>query len=144
MRIEAITRKFQTPAQLYALIVGVWFILNGVLSLIGDANFGTGDNVHGNAFGLAPTNGWHGLFHLVPGLIGVAIARNRVGSLIYAFAVGGIYVAAAFSGLFENNIAFGLIITDVTGNFVHLAEGLTGLVSGALTVAWRSRLKSTV
>jgi hypothetical protein len=125
----------KTPAQIAALALGAWWTLNGVAAFIGDANFAVG-NVHGEASLLGydvPVNGWHALFHLVPGLVGLAVATRPEPSRLYALAAGAFYLVAAASGFMAGGTSLGVIQTDTFGNAVHAVEGLVALTAGIVS-----------
>ena len=69
--------------------------MNGIGALFIDSNLAT-DSVHGagNAFGLVTitVNGWHAVFHLLPGLLGIAVASRPRAALAYALGVGTMYI----------------------------------------------------
>jgi Domain of unknown function (DUF4383) len=127
--------RFRTPAQVLALVFGVWWISNGVAGFISDGNFATG-NVHGAGHLLGLTiavNGWHSLFHLSTGLLGLAVASRAEPARIYALGMGALYLVVATWGLAVGDSALGVIAVDTFGSFVHGAEGLVALTAGLMT-----------
>jgi Domain of unknown function (DUF4383) len=131
-------RASWSPAQIGSLVIGVWWTVNGIGAFFIDANFGTG-HVHGGGevLGLAPitANGWHALFHLLPGLVGIAVASRRRAALAYTIATGAIYIVAGSWGLLAGGSALGAIAVDAAGDFVHVIEGVITLTAGLLTLA---------
>jgi uncharacterized protein DUF4383 len=127
----------RTPAQIGALLMGVWWTTNGVGALILDPNLAT-SHVHGGGelFGLVAitANGWHALFHLVPGLLGIAAARRARGALAYTLGAGAIYILAGSWGLVAGGSSLGPIAVDRPGDAVHLVEGLIVFASGLFTL----------
>ena len=67
----------RTPAQLYALLVGVVVLVVGVLGFIADATFGAGSDVDGSDFIIFEVNGWHNIVYILSGLLGLALWRTR-------------------------------------------------------------------
>jgi Domain of unknown function (DUF4383) len=127
-----------TPAQLAALVMGVWWTSNGIGALFIDSNLATG-HVHGSGSLLGLTtitaNGWHALFHLVPGLAGIAVAARPRAALAYALGAGALYVVIGGWGLLAGGNSLGLIAVDAPGDAVHIAEGLIAFSAGLLTLA---------
>jgi hypothetical protein len=68
-------------AQATALVFGLWWTVNGIGALLIDPNFSTG-HVHGSGplLGIVTitANGWHGLFHLLTGVAGMARPNDGV------------------------------------------------------------------
>jgi hypothetical protein len=127
-----------TPAQLAALVAGVWWTSNGIGALFIDSNFVTA-HVHGGGTLLGAVsitaNGWHALFHLLPGLAGIAVAPRRRASLIYTLVAGALYVVIGGCGLLIGGSALGVIAVDAPGDIVHIAEGVIVLSAGLITLA---------
>jgi hypothetical protein len=128
--------RSKTPAQLVALYIGLWWTSNGIaVFAIGDSNFATG-NVHGatDLLGLTiEVNGWHGLFHLIPGLVGIAAAWRAQAARTYLLAVAGLYFVTAGWGLIAGKTALGVMSVDTFGSFVHAGEGLIALTGALLS-----------
>src|SRR2546430_17309952 len=85
-------RESRSSAQIAALVVGVWWTTNGIGAFLIDPNLATG-HVHGGGelFGLSiDVNGWHALFHLLPGLVGIAAARRPASALVYTLTAGAV------------------------------------------------------
>lgn len=124
-----------TPAQIAALVFGVWWIGNGLtVFLATQSNFsalaGNG-TVHVLGISIA-VNGWHGLLHLSTGLAGIAVCRHPIYARGYALIVGLLYLTAALCGLFIGDTVFGVIRVDEFGSADHAVEGVLMLA------AWRS------
>ena len=125
----------RTAAQLVALYIGLWWTSNGILTFVtGDTNFAVG-NVHGSAdlLGLnIAVNGWHGLFHLLTGLAGIAVFARPEAARMYLFAVAGLYLVVAGWGLAGGD-ALGVMSVDVFGSLVHAGEGVIALTAAVLS-----------
>ena len=124
------------PVQVASLAVGLWWVANGIGALLLDPNLSVG-RVHGSGqlLGLEITaNGWHGLFHLLPGLLGIAAAWRPRPALAYLLVAGGLYIAVGGWGLIAGGASVGLIAVDGTGDLVHLIEGLVAFSAGVLTL----------
>ena len=130
-------RASWSVAQAASLVFGVWWIVNGVGALLIDPNFATG-HVHGSGGVLGvvtiTANGWHALFHLLPGIVGVVVARRPDASLVFALAVGALYMVVGVVGLIVGGSTLGVIAVDSSGDVVHIAEGAIVLAAGLLTL----------
>jgi NhaP-type Na+/H+ and K+/H+ antiporter len=88
-------------------------------------------------------NGWHALFHLLPGLTGIAVASRPRASLAYALGFGALYVVVGAIGLLAGGDSLGPIAVDASGDVVHIAEGAIVLAAG-LATAMNSRVVASV
>jgi hypothetical protein len=131
-----------SPAQIVSLVIGVWWTTNGIGALLIDPNFATG-HVHGGGevLGLVSitANGWHALFHLLPGLLGIAVARRPRAALAYVLGAGGVYIVAGSWGFLAGGSSLGVIAVDAPGDVVHVTEGLIALCAGLLTLMVRAQ-----
>lgn len=124
-----------TPAQLYATIVGAALVILGILGFFYEASFDTG--VPGirssDALGVLTVNGWHNLFHLAAGLLGLATAASGA-ARPYALGFGLLFVVVAIWGFADaDDVILSLMPVNATGNLLHLVLGLLGLGAGAAT-----------
>jgi hypothetical protein len=133
----------RSPAQITALLIGVWWTTNGIGALLLDPNLAT-SRVHGGGelFGLITitANGWHALFHLVPGLLGIAVAGRARAALVYTLGAGAIYIVAGTWGLIAGGTSLGVIAVDRPGDVVHLFEGVITFAAGLLTLRGQPRI----
>jgi Domain of unknown function (DUF4383) len=127
----------RSPAQIAALLIGVWWTTNGIGAFLLDPNFATGP-VHGGGelFGVITitANGWHALFHLVPGLLGIAVASRARAALAYTVGAGALYIVVGTWGLIAGGSTLGVIAVDGPGDVVHLIEGLITFAAGLFTL----------
>jgi hypothetical protein len=126
-----------SPAQLYATVAGAVLVILGILGFFYEASFDTG--VPGvrssDVLGILAVNGWHNLFHVVVGLIGLAAATSRA-ARTYALGFGLLLVVVAIWGfLAADDVILSLMPVDAAGNVLHLVLGLLGLGAGAATPA---------
>jgi hypothetical protein len=122
------------PVQVASLVVGLWWVANGIGAFLIDPNFSIG-RVHGSGGVLGAevtANGWHGLFHLLPGIVGIAAAWRPRTALAYLLAAGALYIAVGAWGLIAGGASVGLIAVDRAGDVVHLIEGLIAFTAGVL------------
>ena len=132
----------RSPAQIASLVLGAWWTINGIGALVLDANLATG-HVHGGGevFGLVAitVNGWHALFHLLPGLLGIAVASRPRAALAYTLGVGALYIVVGAWGLLAGGASLGVIAVDSPGDGVHVFEGAVALAAGLWTVGQSRR-----
>jgi hypothetical protein len=121
-----------TPAQVAALVFGVWWLGNGLtVFLATQSNFGalTEDGtVHSLGISIA-VNGWHGLFYLSTGVAGIVLCWSPRGARAYALIVGLLYLAAALCGLLIGDVVFGVIRVDEFGSVDHAVESVVLLAA---------------
>lgn len=127
-----------SPARLYATLIGGILVLAGVLGFFYNGHFGSGSDTFGgdqsvNVLGILAVNGWHNVFHLATGLVGLALARHAARE--YALAVGLLYVVLTIYGfaLGSGHNLLGIVPVNTEDNFLHLLLGVLGLGAGAAT-----------
>jgi hypothetical protein len=108
----------RTPAQAYALLVGLALLLGGAVGFLYTAAFGAPGETS-KVLGLLEVNGWHNLVHVVSGVLGLAVARSPSASRTYAGAFGLTYLVVAIWGL-----TLGTSGTILTFLPVNLADDL--------------------
>lgn len=116
-----------TPAQIAALVFGVWWIGNGLtVFLATQATFAAlTQNGTVQVLGISiAVDGWHGLLHLSTGIAGVAVCWRPSAARAYALIVGLLYLTAALWGLFIGDSVFGVIRVDELGSADHAVEGI--------------------
>lgn len=119
-----------------AFVMAVWFTSNGPVALIIFPDF----SLHPmhcrtiEVLGFLPVtvNGWHAMFHLFTGLIGLLLVRSRSGAIAWAFFIAVLYITVAFVGLAGGDNVVGMLAVDTVGNWVHFIEGFSMLVLGVL------------
>jgi hypothetical protein len=136
--VSAARLRQWTPAQVAAAFFGLFWALDGISALssgsVSISSLGAHEQV--SLFGVSiAVNGWHGVFHLLTGLGGIAVCFRPGASRIYAITVGPLYLVAAFWGLLLSGPAFGLIDVDVFGSLVHAVEGAVMLSAGLLSAS---------
>jgi hypothetical protein len=127
-----------SPARLYATLVGGTLVIAGLLGFFYNGHFGSGNDVFGDdrsvdVLGILTVNGWHNLFHLATGLLGLAVAGYAARQ--YALGLGLLYLVLAVYGfvLGSGHNLLGIIPVNTEDNFLHLLLGLLGLGAGAAT-----------
>lgn len=108
-------------------MIGVWWTTNGIGTFLIDWNFATG-HLHGRreVFGVVTVtaNAWHAVFHLVPGLLWIAVSnRSSSGTGMHAHCWSHLRRRRQLgAGGGENSL--GVIAVDTPCDIVHSTEGL--------------------
>ncbi len=132
-----VTAVRRSPTQMLAFVMAVWFTSNGPFALIIFPDFSLHPmhcrTIEVLGFLRVTVNGWHALFHLFTGLIGLLLVRTRAGAIAWAFFIAVLYITVAFLGLAAGgNNVFGMLAVDTFGSWVHFIEGFSMLVLGVL------------
>lgn len=136
-----------SPAQLYALVFGVVLVALGIAGFFWSASFATGTGAgveQGFVLGILAVNGWHNVVHVVTGLVGLAVARDRAASRAYALGLGVLYLVITLLGFIAttNDTLLGLVAINLEENILHLVIGMAG-VAAALATPSSPRERST-
>lgn len=126
-----------SPTQVAAFLMAAWFTSNGPVALVIYPNF----SMHPmqsrtiELLGFIPVtvNGWHALFHLITGVVGLFCMSTRSAAATWAGVTAVVYAAAGILGLMGGTSVCGMMAVDTFGNWVHLFEALilTGIVAHA-------------
>jgi hypothetical protein len=119
----------RTPAQLFALVFGVVYLLVGVVGFFvtGFDNFAEKDPAKIVVFSVNPL---HNLVHIVIGLVWIASSRTASAARAANLGIGIAYLALAVIGLLElNNLGF--LANNTADNWLHLVTGLLAVFFGA-------------
>jgi hypothetical protein len=121
-----------SPARLYATLVGGALVVAGIVGFFYSASFGSPGGVD-EALGVLSVNGWHNLFHIGTGAVGLIVANRSARG--YALWLGGAYVALAVWGFILGGDATILGFFPVNGgdDVLHLVLGLLGLAAAIAT-----------
>ncbi len=128
----------RSPAQVFALVIGLTLVVAGIAGFFYNASFDTGDDLPRDAvIGILDVNGWHNLFHIATGVVGLALARTYDGGRLFALAGGGLYLVVAVVGFItgDGGEILGLIPVNTEDNLLHLLIGIAGLGAGLATPA---------
>ncbi len=138
-------RVRSSPTQVAAFLMAAWFTSNGPVALLIYPNF----SMHPmqsrtiELLGFIPVtvNGWHALFHLITGVVGLFCVRTPATAARYAGVTALVYAATGVLGLIGGTSVCGMMAVDTFGNWVHIFEALilTGIVAHA---AYTRRAKS--
>jgi Domain of unknown function (DUF4383) len=128
----------RSPAQVFALVIGLTLVVAGIAGFFYNASFSTGDDLPRDAvIGILDVNGWHNVVHIATGVVGLALAGSYGGARGYALAVGVVYLLVAALGFAagDGEEIFSLIPVNTEDNLLHLLIGISGLAAGLLTPA---------
>lgn len=128
-----------TPVQQAAMIVGVVFLLVGVLGFIPGITTDYGSmefaEHHSEAklLGLFQVSILHNLVHLLFGLAGLAMARAAATARTFLIGGGIVYLALWLYGLLiDHDSAANFVPLNTAGNWLHFALGLGMIALGLL------------
>ena len=64
----------RSPAQVYALVIGLTLVVAGIVGFFYSASFSTGDGAERDAvLGILDVNGWHNIVHIASGAVGLLV-----------------------------------------------------------------------
>jgi hypothetical protein len=128
----------RSPAQVFALVIGLTLVVAGIAGFFYNASFGTGDGTERDAvLGILDVNGWHNVVHIASGVLGLAVAGSYGGARVYAIGLGVVYLLIALLGFVAGNgdEIFNLIPVNTEDNVLHLLIGIAGIGAGLATPA---------
>jgi hypothetical protein len=128
----------RSPAQIYALVIGITLVAAGILGFFYNASFGTGDGTERDAvLGILDVNGWHNVVHVASGAVGLAVFASYSGARLYALGFGAVYLLVAALGFIagDGDEIFNLIPVNTADNVLHLLIGIAGVGAGLATPA---------
>jgi Domain of unknown function (DUF4383) len=127
-----------SPAQVFALVIGLTLVVAGIVGFFYSASFATGDGTERDAvLGILDVNGWHNVVHIASGALGLAVVGSYGGSRVYAIGLGAVYLVVAALGFVagDGDEIFNLIPVNTEDNVLHLLIGIAGVAAGVLTPA---------
>ncbi len=136
----------RSPAQVYALVIGVTLVAAGILGFFYSASFSTGDGAEREALlGILDVNAWHNLVHIASGAVGLLVVASYRGARLYALGLGAVYLVVTLLGFIagDGGVILNLIPVNTEDNFLHLLIGIAGIGAGLATPA-RDRLSAAV
>lgn len=130
----------RSPAQVFALVFGVVLTVLGIIGFFYNASFAAGNETLHNrdaVFGILDVNGWGNVFHLLSGVVGLALVGNYTGGRNYALGLGALYVVVAIVGIVyvasDVDSIFKLIPVNTADNILHALVGVCGLGAALAT-----------
>jgi hypothetical protein len=128
----------RSPAQVYALVIGLTLVVAGIAGFFYSASFSTGDGTERDAvLGILDVNGWHNLVHIASGVVGLVVAGSYRGARTYALGLGVVYLLVTLLGFIAGDAEeiLNLIPVNTEDNFLHLLIGIAGIGAGLATPA---------
>ena len=128
----------RSPAQVFALVIGLTLVVAGIVGFFYNASFETGGDLPRDAvIGILDVNGWHNVVHIATGVIGLVLAGSYDGARQFAIVGGAVYIVIAVAGFIagDPSVLIGLIPVNTEDNFLHLLIGIAGLGAGFATPA---------
>lgn len=127
------------PVQRAAQVVGVIFLLVGVLGFIpgitthyGDMEFG-GRTSDAHLLGLFQVSVLHNMVHLLYGAAGLALAKHGHSARVYFLVGGAIYLALCIYGLMTgDNSLSNFVPLNTADNWLHLFLGVAMIGIGVV------------
>ena len=132
----------RSPAQVYALVIGLTLVAAGALGFFYSASFSTGDGTERDAvLGILDVNGWHNVVHVASGAVGLAVAGSYGGARAYALGLGALYVLVAALGFAagDGDEILDLIPVNTEDNVLHVLIAIGGIGAGLATPAREPR-----
>jgi hypothetical protein len=126
----------RSPAQVFALVIGLTLVAAGIAGFFYNASFATGDDVPRDAvIGILDVNGWHNLVHIATGVAGLVLAGSYDGARLFALGGGALYLVVAVAGFIagDGGVLLGLIPVNTENNLLHLLIAIAGLGAGFAT-----------
>jgi hypothetical protein len=132
------TRERLAPVQIAAYVVGVAFLLPGVLGFIPgitthyDMLDFAGHESGAKLLGIFGISVLHNIVHLAFGIAGLVFARTFTGARRYLLGSGVIYLLLSIYGLLiDHESAANFVPIDAADNWLHLAlaVGMLGLTA---------------
>ncbi|MEO3805134.1 DUF4383 domain-containing protein [Nonomuraea sp. B1E8] len=135
----------RSPVQLAALVVGLVFLLVGVLGFIpgittnyGDLQF-AGHRSEAMLLGIFQVSILHNIVHLLFGVAGVTLARSWPGARAYLIVGGIIYLVLWLYGLLiDQDSAANFVPLNTADNWLHLVLGVGMIALGVLLTRGRA------
>ncbi|GAA3818393.1 DUF4383 domain-containing protein [Sphaerisporangium flaviroseum] len=133
------TRASRTPVQLAALVVGVVFLLVGVLGFIPGVTtqydtmqFASHDS-DALLLGVFQVSILHNIVHLLFGVAGIALARTWSGARNYLVGGGVVYLVLwIYGSLINHESSANFVPVNTADNWLHLALAIGMIALGLL------------
>src|SRR5829696_2934363 len=122
----------RTPAQVFALVIGIVLVAAGILGFFYSAAFGSPGETDA-VLGILDVNGWHNIVHILSGLAGLALAGSAAGARTYALGLGVVYTVVTIWGFIigDGEAILSIIPVNTEDNILHLIITLAGFAAYA-------------
>ena len=126
----------RSPAQVYALVIGLTLVVAGIIGFFYSSSFGSPGDVDG-VLGILDVNGWHNIVHIASGAVGLLVVGSYRGARAYALGLGVVYLLVTLLGFIagDGEEILNLIPVNTEDNFLHLLIGIAGIAAGLATPA---------
>jgi hypothetical protein len=125
----------RSPAQVYALLVGAVLTVAGIVGFFYNSGFTSDKSVRDAIFGILDVNGWHNVFHIATGVLGLVAASSYASARNYALGIGIVYIAVAIWGFIvgDGDSILSILPVNTADNVLHLVIGVSGIAAGTAT-----------
>jgi hypothetical protein len=127
----------RSPAQVYALLIGGALTVAGIIGFFYNSDFTSDKSVRDSIFGIFEVNGWHNVFHIATGVIGLVAAGSYATGRNYALGLGIVYIGVAIWGFIvgDGDSILSILPVNTADNVLHLLIGVAGIAAGTATRA---------
>ena len=137
--VRPTTARRRAPGQLAALVVGLVFLLVGILGFIPGVTTNydqltfAGHESEAALLGIFNVSILHNIVHLLFGVAGLLAARTFSAARAYLIGGGIIYLVLFLYGLLiDHNSAANFVPVNTADNYLHLVLGIGMIALGAL------------
>ena len=126
----------RSPAQVYALVIGLTLVVAGIAGFFYNASFSTGDGTERDALlGILDVNGWHNVVHIASGAVGLLVVGSYRGARTYALVLGIVYLLVTLLGFIagDGDEIFDVMPVNTEDDILHLLIGIAGIGAGLAT-----------
>jgi hypothetical protein len=133
LRMDQGTRRSQ--AQVYALLIGAVLTIAGIAGFFYNSDFTSDKSVRDAILGILDVNGWHNVFHIATGVLGLVAAGSYASARSYALGFGIVYIAVAIWGFIvgDGDSILSILPVNTADNVLHLLIGVSGIAAGTAT-----------
>ena len=119
----------ESPARLYAGLVGAVLVIAGIVGFFYSSAFGSPGEVDA-VLGILDVNGWLNIVHIATGALGLLSVGYAART--YALGLGVVYVVVAIWGFVigSGDSILGIIPVNTEDNILHLIIGVAGIAAG--------------
>ena len=110
----------RTPAQIFALVIGVVLVAAGILGFFYSSAFGT-PGERDAVLGILDVNGWHNVVHIASGALGLLLAGSAAGARTYALGLGLVYTVVTIWGfaIGDGEAILSIVPVNTEDNVLH-------------------------
>jgi hypothetical protein len=126
----------RSPAQIWARLIGAILVVAGAVGFLYSSSFGSPGETDA-VLGILDVNGFHNLFHIASGVLGLAMAGSYAGARAYCLILAVSYTALAIWGIVigSGDAILSIIPVNTEDNVLHAAIALVSLAVGVGTSA---------